>query len=68
MGLISFIMDLYENTRKTDTNVKSSKPKERKYDFDAGITGSKRMDCRPKPISSKKNISKEQKDNEGEER
>ena len=67
MGLISFIMDLYENTRKTNTDVKSTKPKERKYDFDAEITGSKKLDC-PKPISSKNRISKKHKDSKGEER
>ncbi len=45
MGLMSFILDAYENSRKTKTNVKPDKTRSKKYDFDAGITGDKKLDC-----------------------
>lgn len=65
MGLISFIMDLYENTRKTTTEVKKTKPQERKYDFDAGFTGSKKIDCMTKPVDKKKAHKKSERNDEG---
>lgn len=39
-----WILDLFENLRKTETDVKKSKPAERKYDFDAGFSGNKKSD------------------------
>lgn len=61
MGLMSFLLDVYENTRKTKTNVKPDKNGRLKnYDFDAGITGDRKLDC-PKvetPRIKKSNSSK----------
>jgi len=63
MGLISAIIDLYENFRKTDTKVESNKPEKREYNFDSGLTGDRKIDC-PKyePRKSNKKISKEEKE------
>ena len=33
---LGFAIDVAENTRSTNTDVKDNKPKERKYDFDDG--------------------------------
>lgn len=33
---LGFAIDVAENTRTTNTDVKDNKPKERKYDFDDG--------------------------------
>ena len=33
---LGFAIDVAENTRTTNTDVKDNKPKERKYDFDYG--------------------------------
>lgn len=44
MGLISFILDMYENIRKTKTDINPTKPKERKYDYDSGFSGNKKDD------------------------
>ena len=61
MGLMSFLLDVYENTRKTKTNVKPDKNgRSNNYDFDAGITGDRKLDC-PKvetPRIKKSNSSK----------
>ena len=61
MGLMSFLLDVYENTRKTKTNVKPDKNgRSKNYDFDAGITGDRKLDC-PKvetPRIKKSNSSK----------
>ena len=38
------LTDIYENVRKTDTEVDKTKPQPRKYDFDAGFTGKKSED------------------------
>lgn len=56
MGILSALLDLYENARKTKTDVKSNKAKERNYNFDAGFTGDKKIDCpvyKPSPKASK---------------
>ena len=46
MGLMSFLLDVYENTRKTKTNVKPDKNgRSKNYAFDAGITGDRKLDC-----------------------
>lgn len=43
MGLMGFLLDVYENTRKTKTNVKPDKNgRSKNYDFDAGITGDRK--------------------------
>ena len=61
MGLISFLLDAYENTRKSKSDVKNAKEgRLKKYDFDAGITGDRKLDC-PKvetPKVKKSNSSK----------
>ena len=61
MGLMSFLLDVYENTRKPKTNVKPDKNgRSKNYDFDAGITGDRKLDC-PKvetPRIKKSNSSK----------
>ena len=61
MGLMSFLLVVYENTRKTKTNVKPDKNgRSKNYDFDAGITGDRKLDC-PKvetPRIKKSNSSK----------
>lgn len=61
MGLMGFLLDVYENTRKTKTNVKPDKNgRSKNYDFDAGITGDRKLDC-PKvetPRIKKSNSSK----------
>lgn len=44
MGLF---LDLFENLRKTETDVKSTKPQPRRYDFDDGFTGDRKKDCKP---------------------
>lgn len=63
MGLISAIIDLYENFRKTDTKVESSKLEKRKYDFESGLTGNKKIDCsKYKPTKCQEKISKEEKE------
>lgn len=54
MGVLSFILDIYENTRKTKTEVKPSKPLPRKYNFEAGFTGNKKDDCNTATKSVKK--------------
>lgn len=59
MGILSFILDVYENMRKTKTDVKPTKPQERKYDFNAGFSGSKRDDYKSVQNSEIKNINKE---------
>lgn len=61
MGIFSALLDIYENSRKTKTEVKTNKPKERNYSFDAGFTGDRKIDCptyKPsaKPKKSKKEI------------
>ena len=64
MGLMGFLLDVYENTRKTKTNVKPDKNgRSKNYDFDAGITGDRKLDC-PKvetPRIKKSNSSKRSK-------
>lgn len=46
MGFMSFLLDAYENTRKTKSNVKTDKnDRSRNYEFDAGITGDRKLDC-----------------------
>lgn len=40
--------DIYENVRKTDTDVEPTKPQPRNYDFDAGFTGKKKEDYESK--------------------
>ena len=61
MGLLNALLDVYENTRKTKTNVKPDKNgRSKNYDFDAGITGDRKLDC-PKvetPRIKKSNSSK----------
>lgn len=57
MGIFSVLLDLYENTRKTKTNVKNNKPEPRHYEFDGGLTGDRKKDkqiCTPKVQSTKK--------------
>lgn len=54
MGLFSTLLDFYENMRKTETKVKSTKPTTRKYDFDAGFTGDRKLDCPVYKPSDKK--------------
>lgn len=44
MGIFSALIDLYENTRKTKTNVKNNKPEPRHYEFDSGLTGDRKKD------------------------
>ena len=39
---------IYENVRKTDTDVEPTKPQPRNYDFDAGFTGKKKEDYESK--------------------
>ena len=67
MGLLSSILqglgfaaDIYENTRTTETNVKSNKPSERKYDFDdgTGYTEKDFLEERKRSKKSKNNNSK----------
>ena len=66
MGIFSALLDLYENTRKTKTDVKSNKPKERNYNFDAGLTGDKKIDCPVYKPSPKNKISKKEIDSKNE--
>lgn len=63
MGLLSSLLDIFENTRKTTTKVESSKPSKRNYDFDSGFTGSKKLDC-PVYKPSKANKKTTEKDKE----
>lgn len=42
---MGWILDLYENLRKTKPKVESDKPKERNYTFDAGFSGDRKTDC-----------------------
>jgi hypothetical protein len=69
MGLI---LDIFENFRKTKTDVKPTKPKERHYDFDDGFTGDKKSDYiskEPTPqIKTNKSISKKDKNENQNER
>lgn len=44
MGLLSSLIDLYENTRKTKSDKKDNKPPVRNYNFDGGFTGDRRAD------------------------
>ena len=64
MVFLSALLDVYENTRKTKTDVKPAKEgRSKKYDFDAGITGDRKLDC-PKvdtPRVKKSNRTKENK-------
>lgn len=60
---LGFAIDVAENTRTTNTDVKDNKPKERKYDFDDG-TGYKSEDFlreRRKRQKERKNKTKTQK-------
>lgn len=44
MGLLSSLIDIYENIRKTRTDKKDNKPPVRNYGFDSGLTGDKKKD------------------------
>ena len=72
MGILSSLLDAYENTRKTKSDVKPAKEgRAKNYTFDAGITGDRKLDC-PKvdtPRIKKSNRTKENKvKNDREER
>lgn len=46
MGVLSFLLDAYENTRKSKSNTKNAKEgRSNNYEFDAGITGDRKLDC-----------------------
>lgn len=67
MGLL---LDLFENLRKTKSDVKSNKQQQRRYDFDAGFTGDRKSDyelINSKKVSLQKN-KKEKYDDEKDER
>lgn len=68
MGLFSTLLDLYENMRKTETKVKSTKPIKREYDFDAGLTGDRKLDCPVYKPSKKREQKSNKQINENEER
>ncbi len=55
MGLLSSLIDLYENTRKTKTDKKDNKPPVRNYNFDSGLTGDRKIDiATPKAKAAEK--------------
>lgn len=63
MGILSFLMDIYENSRKTTSAVKDNKPKQRNYTFDSGLTGSKKEDrqlTQTPPINTQKSKKREE--------
>lgn len=66
MGLLSSLIDLYENTRKTKSDKKDDKPKVRNYDFDSGLTGDRKIDIATPRVQKMENNDKARDD--GEER
>lgn len=60
---LGFAIDVAENTRTTNTDVKDNKPKERKYDFDdgTGYTSEDFLRERRKRQKERKNKTKTQK-------
>ncbi|MBO5397536.1 MAG: hypothetical protein J6A36_01180 [Clostridia bacterium] len=66
MGILSALLDLYENARKTKTDEKNNKPKERNYNFDAGLTGDKKIDCPVYKPSEKTKVSEKEIDTNNE--
>lgn len=66
MGLLSSLIDLYENTRKTKSDKKDNKPKDRKYDFNSGLTGDRKIDIATPRVQKTENKDKARDD--GEER
>ncbi len=66
MGLLSSLIDLYENSRKTKSNKKDNKPKVRNYDFDSGLTGDRKIDIAMPRVQNTEN--KEKARDDGEER
>ena len=52
------VTDIYENVRKTDTEIDKTKPQPRNYKFDAGFTGKKAEDYDAKFVKDDDDIEK----------